>query len=735
MAAEGPDAVETLGRASPSPSSPPLPTSLAPDDDARARLLEEADALSETLRVVAEATDALPEGALAKNRVLAAKFRLRGAKQRMLDSCDTRSIPESVPSSDRDPEDDASSRRTPPRVENREKTTTTLITLFAAELRRSRAVADACEETVSFWVGLERDENTATRLLHAALCVALRGNEAIQFEGARALAARYADANGAVGESLSASRTRAAANAMISVQSSLSFGAGFVTGLGGLLTLPVTLPANVAANMVTNLRLVFAVAVLGGHDPTRPSVAAAAIAAALGLTEDARSSVAGIRGGHADDDDESDEDGSEDGATTEARVTEADSVSKKKINRERSKRLIDRSVADGAARAALRGNGAVLQGTAWKMARSAAARMATKGATRTSGVAAARAIPFLGGFVGGGFDAAAAVAAGGRAMRRFLPPKPPVDFDRSSPAPLAVEFQKLSDSASLGVERLGNSFASAFRGASAAVSGAFESAAETLADRSPERGRGGNEAPLFDEHVDDHCANASPSYQAGGFGSAKADARGDADAVDASPDGFDFDVFSESEARWEREAARLAAARAEAMARRAEALDAARRRLETQDAAGETTHGDAPGSNPARSDSEVTRRSRRARRWARHESRWLAFARDEDATSTITHDDVPWPPSAKRMLAAAADAEMVDDTDEDANGDDATRKEKRRVATRRAYRRLVLRWHSDKFAARFSARLDDADADLVMARVGELSRAVVEQWTQFTREP
>ena len=739
MAAEGPDAVEMLGRASPSPSSPPLPTSLAPDDDARARLLEKADALSEILRVVAEATDALPEGALAKNRVLAAKFRLRGAKQRMLDPCDTRSIPESVPSSDRD-EDDASSRRRAP-AERVEKTT-----LFAAELRRSRAVADACEETVSFWVGLERDENTATRLLHAALCVALRGSKDIQFDGARALAARYANANGAVGESLSPSRMHAAANAMIQFQSSLSFGAGFVTGLGGLLTLPVTLPANVAANMVTNLRLVFAVAVLGGHDPMRPSVAAAAINAALGLTEETRSSVAGIRGGHADAvaahdvasaaaADESDEDGSEDGATTEARTTEAESVSKKKIDRERSKRLIDRSVADGAARAALRGNGAVLQGTAWKMARSAAARMATKGATRTSGVAAARSIPFLGGFVGGGFDAAAAVAAGGRATRRFLPPKPPVDLDRSSPAPLAVEFQKLSDSASLGVERLGNSFASAFRGASAAVSGAFESAAETLADRSPERGRGGNEAPLFDSHVDGHCVNASPSYQAGGFGSAKADARGDAVAVDASPDGFDFDVFSESEARWEREAARLAAARAEAMARRAEALDAARRRLEAQDAAGETSRGDAPGSNPARSDSEETRRSRRARRWARHESRWLAFARDEDAMSAITYDDVPWPPSAKRMLAAAADAEMVDDTDEDANGDDATRKEKRRVATRRAYRRLVLRWHSDKFAARFSARLDDADADLVMARVGELSRAVVEQWTQFTREP
>jgi hypothetical protein len=741
MPAEGPDAVETPGTASPPPSSPPLPTSLAPDDDARARSLAEADALSETLRVLAEATDALPEGALAKTRVLAAKFRLRSAKAHTLE---TSAAPESVPSSDWNPSENLASSSegafAPPK-ERAER-------LFAAELRRSRAVADAVAETVSFWALLENDENTATRLLHAALCVALRGNEDIQFDGARKFAARYATAK--VGETLSPSRMHVAANLMIQFQSSVSFGAGFVTGLGGLLTLPVTLPANVAANMVTNLRLAFAVAVVGGHDPMRPSVAAAAIAAALGLTEETDvcsfvSRVKGddvVRGAAAHLDDGTSE---EDGTLDDERESPAEKTKRREalekrkrkttIDRERSKRLIDRSVADGAARAALRGNAAVLQGTAWRMARTAAARLATKGATRTTGVAAARAIPFLGGFVGGGVDAAAAVAAGGRAMRRFLPPKPPVDFDRSSPAPLAVEFQKLSDSASLGVERLGNSFASAFRGASAAVSGAFESAAETLADRSPERGRGGNEAPLFDNHVDGHCANASPSYQAGGFGSAKADARGDADAVDASPDGFDFDVFSESEARWEREAARLAAARAEAMARRAEALDAARRRLETQDAAGETTRGDAPGSNPARSDSEVTRRSRRARRWARHESRWLAFARDEDATSTITHDDVPWPPSAKRMLAAAADAEMVDDTDEDANGDDATRKEKRRVATRRAYRRLVLRWHSDKFAARFSARLDDADADLVMARVGELSRAVVEQWTQFTREP
>jgi hypothetical protein len=607
MPAEGPDAVETPGTASPPPSSPPLPTSLAPDDDARARSLAEADALSETLRVLAEATDALPEGALAKTRVLAAKFRLRSAKAHTLE---TSAAPESVPSSDWNPSDDASSSEgafAPPK-ERAER-------LFAAELRRSRAVADAVAETVSFWALLENDENTATRLLHAALCVALRGNEDIQFDGARKFAARYAAAK--VGETLSPSRMHVAANSMIQFQSSVSFGAGFVTGLGGLLTLPVTLPANVAANMVTNLRLAFAVAVVGGHDPMRPSVAAAAIAAALGLTEETDvcsfvSRVKGddvVRGAAAHlDDGTSEEDGtSDDERESPAEKTKRrEALEKRKrkttIDRERSKRLIDRSVADGAARAALRGNAAVLQGTAWRMARTAAARLATKGATRTTGVAAARAIPFLGGFVGGGFDAAAAVAAGGRATRRFLPPKPTrVDADESrnasTPAQLASEIQKLSVSASEGVERLGTGFANAFRGASAAMSDAFESAAETW---SPSRSEARDEGNGF-EKSRGFDANAPPSYQAGGLGSARAecdDARADGDESSGGF-GVDFDVFAESEARWEREAARLAAARAEAMARRAEALDAARRRLDAREE-----------NEPTREADEETRASR-----------------------------------------------------------------------------------------------------------------------------
>jgi hypothetical protein len=493
--------------------------------------------------------------------------------------------------------------------------------------------------------------------------------------------------------------------------------------------------------MVTNLRLAFAVAVVGGHDPMRPSVAAAAIAAALGLTEETDvcsfvSRVKGddvVRGAAAHLDDGTSE---EDGTSDDARESPAEKTKRREalekrkrkttIDRERSKRLIDRSVADGAARAALRGNAAVLQGTAWRMARTAAARLATKGATRTTGVAAARAIPFLGGFVGGGFDAAAAVAAGGRATRRFLPPKPTrVDADESrnasTPAQLASEIQKLSVSASEGVERLGTGFANAFRGASASLSDAFESATETWY---PSRSEARDEGNGFEREGSGFDANAPPSYQAGGLGSAREecdDARLDGDESSGGF-GVDFDVFAESEARWEREAARLAAARAEAMARRAEALDAARRRLDAREE-----------NEPTREADDETRRSRRARRWARHEKRWLAFANDEDSTRAISYDDVPWPPSTKGMLSAVADAEMADDETEPKETD-ALRTKKRFVATRRAYRRLVLRWHADKFAARFSARLADADADLIMARVGDVSRAVVEQWSRFVQD-
>ncbi|WP_089156048.1 EcsC family protein [Micromonospora sp. NBS 11-29] len=47
---------------------------------------------------------------------------------------------------------------------------------------------------------------------------------------------------------------------------------GFVTGLGGFVTMPVTLPANIAGSLVINARLVGSIAYLRGYDISDPHV-------------------------------------------------------------------------------------------------------------------------------------------------------------------------------------------------------------------------------------------------------------------------------------------------------------------------------------------------------------------------------------------------------------------------------------------------------------------------------
>ena len=41
---------------------------------------------------------------------------------------------------------------------------------------------------------------------------------------------------------------------------------GFVTGLGGLVTMPVTVPANIASVLYVQIRMIAAIAHIGGHD-------------------------------------------------------------------------------------------------------------------------------------------------------------------------------------------------------------------------------------------------------------------------------------------------------------------------------------------------------------------------------------------------------------------------------------------------------------------------------------
>lgn len=58
-----------------------------------------------------------------------------------------------------------------------------------------------------------------------------------------------------------------AANSLIRWQNTKAATSGFLTGLGGIITLPVTIPANIASVMYVQLRMITAMAYLGGHDP------------------------------------------------------------------------------------------------------------------------------------------------------------------------------------------------------------------------------------------------------------------------------------------------------------------------------------------------------------------------------------------------------------------------------------------------------------------------------------
>ncbi len=56
------------------------------------------------------------------------------------------------------------------------------------------------------------------------------------------------------------------ANSLIRWQVTKAGTSGFLSGLGGLITLPVTIPANVASVMYVQIRMISAIAIMGSHD-------------------------------------------------------------------------------------------------------------------------------------------------------------------------------------------------------------------------------------------------------------------------------------------------------------------------------------------------------------------------------------------------------------------------------------------------------------------------------------
>ncbi|MDB5900983.1 MAG: EcsC family protein [Ramlibacter sp.] len=56
------------------------------------------------------------------------------------------------------------------------------------------------------------------------------------------------------------------ANSLIRWQNTKAATSGFVAGLGGILTLPIAIPANIASVLYVQVRMIAAIAHLGGHD-------------------------------------------------------------------------------------------------------------------------------------------------------------------------------------------------------------------------------------------------------------------------------------------------------------------------------------------------------------------------------------------------------------------------------------------------------------------------------------
>lgn len=55
-------------------------------------------------------------------------------------------------------------------------------------------------------------------------------------------------------------------NSLIKWQVAKAATSGFVTGLGGVMTMPLTVPANIASVIYVQIRMITAIAYMGGHD-------------------------------------------------------------------------------------------------------------------------------------------------------------------------------------------------------------------------------------------------------------------------------------------------------------------------------------------------------------------------------------------------------------------------------------------------------------------------------------
>jgi uncharacterized protein (DUF697 family) len=103
----------------------------------------------------------------------------------------------------------------------------------------------------------EKSESRATQLVNWLIDHAVDGVPPLS--SAEALAREYLS-------DPAYTNNTARIEALIKWESSKNFAAGFLTGLGGVLTMPVTVPGSLAATWVIQARMAAAIALIHGHD-------------------------------------------------------------------------------------------------------------------------------------------------------------------------------------------------------------------------------------------------------------------------------------------------------------------------------------------------------------------------------------------------------------------------------------------------------------------------------------
>jgi curved DNA-binding protein CbpA len=127
-----------------------------------------------------------------------------------------------------------------------------------------------CLPKLEYWSGMRDSKSVGQRTIFNLLTMALHGAPQLKLQGAIELGTSYGVGRGFA--NVEAAVTRA-----MQEQSAISFGSGFVSGLGGIITLPVAVPAALFASWMLAARLSFVVARLYGHDVYEAEVATAVL--------------------------------------------------------------------------------------------------------------------------------------------------------------------------------------------------------------------------------------------------------------------------------------------------------------------------------------------------------------------------------------------------------------------------------------------------------------------------